>query len=147
MSLPFVIPAQNGVVLSGGAGGGAEFTPAALVERLAELENLLLALDPALPVGVVGDNSPAWLLADLALLSAGRCAVPIPAFFRRIKCGIWFPKPVSSLCFSTDTSFRLLRFFLICRMRRLPQCRRCCRSVPKKSPSLPVPQAIRKGFA
>ena len=81
MSLPFVVPAQNGVVLSGGAGGGAEFTPAALVERLAELENLLLALDPDLPVGVVGDNSPAWLLADLALLSAGRCAVPIPAFF------------------------------------------------------------------
>jgi long-subunit acyl-CoA synthetase (AMP-forming) len=81
MSLPFVIPAQNGVALSGGAGGGAEFTPAALVERLAELENMLLALDPVLPVGVVGDNSPAWLLADLALLSAGRCAVPIPAFF------------------------------------------------------------------
>jgi len=83
MSLPFSIPlgvgGRDGAVLSDGADHA--LTPFALAGRLAELEDVLAAHDPVLPIGVVGDNSPAWVLADLALLSAGRCAVAIPAFF------------------------------------------------------------------
>jgi len=33
------------------------------------------------PVGVLLDNGPAWVVTDLALISAGRPSVPIPPFF------------------------------------------------------------------
>lgn len=39
-----------------------------------------LANDPA-PVGIALDNGPDWVIADLALIAAGRPAVPIPPFF------------------------------------------------------------------
>lgn len=32
-------------------------------------------------VAIVGDNSIAWAIADLACLSAGVCSIPLPAFF------------------------------------------------------------------
>lgn len=79
MRLPFAIRGPAEVLLSDGA--GHDIFPAALSDRLAELAAALAGHDPALPIGLVGDNSPAWVLADLALLVAGRCAVPIPAFF------------------------------------------------------------------
>jgi len=49
---------------------------------LAEVEFLASELrgGPA-PVGVVLDNGPDWVVADLALIAAGRPSVPIPPFF------------------------------------------------------------------
>ena len=49
---------------------------------LAEVEFLAaeLAGDTA-PVGVVLDNGPDWVVADLALIASGRPSVPIPPFF------------------------------------------------------------------
>jgi long-subunit acyl-CoA synthetase (AMP-forming) len=79
MNLPFTIPAQDGVILSHGAGSGC--SSAALATRLAEFQGVLAQHDPARPIGLVGDNSPDWLLADLAMLASGHCAVPIPPFF------------------------------------------------------------------
>ena len=52
------------------------------VGLLTEVESLAaeLAGDTS-PVGVVLDNGPDWVVADLALIAAGRPSVPIPPFF------------------------------------------------------------------
>lgn len=51
-------------------------------ELLAEVERLAQALcGDSSPVGVLLDNGPAWVVADLALIAADRPHVPIPPFF------------------------------------------------------------------
>lgn len=79
MSLPFIFPAQTGPVLSDG--GGGSFSAAEIAAELARLQATLSTVDRQRPIGIVGDNSPAWVLADLALLADQRCAVAIPSFF------------------------------------------------------------------
>lgn len=79
MNLPFAIPACDGAVL--GDGSGAGFTVETLAAGIADLADVIGRGDRGLPIGIVGDNAPAWVLADLALLAAGCCAVPIPTFF------------------------------------------------------------------
>lgn len=66
---------QVAVSWSGGAMTAAELMAevAALAARLVE--------GGAQPVGVLLDNGPAWIVADLALMLAGRPSVPIPPFF------------------------------------------------------------------
>lgn len=50
---------------------------------LAEVEFLAAQLaGDAGPVGVVLDNGPDWVVADLALIASGRPSVPIPPFFK-----------------------------------------------------------------
>ena len=75
----FEIPGHHGMALSDGAAG--DFSPLEISIRLAENRQMLDEYNPALPIGLVGDNSPEWVLADLAMLYDGRCEVPIPAFF------------------------------------------------------------------
>lgn len=59
--------------------GGGALTAA---ELLAEVERLAQALcGDSSPVGVLLDNGPAWVVADLALIAADRPHVPIPPFF------------------------------------------------------------------
>ena len=50
---------------------------------LQELRTLGSVLAPHLGdvVGILGDNTPAWGLLDLALLENGCCSLPLPAFF------------------------------------------------------------------
>ena len=50
---------------------------------LQELRTLGSVLAPHLGdvVGILGDNTPAWGLLDLALLESGCCSLPLPAFF------------------------------------------------------------------
>lgn len=49
-------------------------------ELLKEIQTLILELDKA-RIGLLMDNHPAWAVADLALLFAGKCCVPLPLFF------------------------------------------------------------------
>lgn len=81
MSLPFSLAGSDGLALSDGAVGDLSFVE--LAARLDQLDAVLAEQEPERPIGIVGDNAVAWVLADLALLSAGRCAVPVPAFFTR----------------------------------------------------------------
>lgn len=61
------------------SGGGHRSGAAAL---LAEVNRLADRLEgDASPVGVLLDNGPGWVVADLALVAAGRPSVPIPPFF------------------------------------------------------------------
>lgn len=49
---------------------------------LSEVQTLAARLaEGAAPVGVALDNGPDWVVADLALIMAGRPSVPIPPFF------------------------------------------------------------------
>lgn len=49
---------------------------------VAEVEFLAAELSGSTtPVGITLDNGPDWVIADLALIAAGRPAVPIPPFF------------------------------------------------------------------
>lgn len=50
-------------------------------EIVAELLNLRERLAGSRVVGVLADNSPAWIIADLACQDAGRVHLPLPAFF------------------------------------------------------------------
>jgi len=50
-------------------------------EVVAELLNLRERLAASRVVGVLADNSPAWVIADLACQDAGRVHLPLPAFF------------------------------------------------------------------
>lgn len=75
----FEIPGDQGRALSDGA--ARHFSPLDVELRLAEMIQMLGEHKPRTPIGLVGDNSPEWVLADLALLRAGYCGVPIPAFF------------------------------------------------------------------
>ena len=79
MGILLEIPAHQGRALSDGT--ARHFTPIEVEMRLAEMIQMLAEHDPLVPIGLVGDNSPEWVLADLALLRSGHCAVPIPAFF------------------------------------------------------------------
>jgi long-chain acyl-CoA synthetase len=49
--------------------------------QIAAISQQLNTLDYGIPLGIIGDNSPAWVMADLALLASNRAAVPIPTFF------------------------------------------------------------------
>ncbi|WP_433933306.1 AMP-binding protein [Brevundimonas diminuta] len=64
------------IVLSG---SGASLSAAGLIAEAGRLAARLADADT--PVGVLLDNSPAWVVADLALILAGRPSVPIPPFF------------------------------------------------------------------
>ena len=79
MDALFEIPGHEVPVL--GSGNGRGFTPLEIEMRLAEMLQMLGEHDPQVPIGLVGDNSPEWVLADLAMLRSGHCSVPIPAFF------------------------------------------------------------------
>lgn len=46
-----------------------------------ELRMLTERLKSSRVVGVLADNSPAWVIADLAIQDAGRVHLPLPAFF------------------------------------------------------------------
>jgi len=48
---------------------------------VAELLNLRERLAGSRVVGVLADNSPAWIIADLACQDSGRVHLPLPAFF------------------------------------------------------------------
>ena len=50
-------------------------------EIVTELLNLRDRLAGSRVVGVLADNSPAWIIADLACQDAGRVHLPLPAFF------------------------------------------------------------------
>ncbi len=50
-------------------------------EIVAELLNLRERLAASRVVGVLADNSPAWIIADLACQDSGRVHLPLPAFF------------------------------------------------------------------
>ena len=52
-----------------------------VAEVLAELSALMPRLDDSRVVGVLADNSPAWVMADLAIREAGKVHLPLPAFF------------------------------------------------------------------
>jgi long-subunit acyl-CoA synthetase (AMP-forming) len=79
MSYRFQLSAQAELLLSDGK--TSNYGAQAIAQRIAELTQMLDGLAPEVPIGLIGDNSPEWILADLAMLEAGRCAVPIPAFF------------------------------------------------------------------
>jgi long-chain acyl-CoA synthetase len=61
-------------------GDGGELTYAALWMRVSALSRWLLARAPRV-IGLRGENSPEWILADLAAWTAGIPVVPLPAFF------------------------------------------------------------------
>lgn len=61
-------------------GPGSEFSYQQMM-RLAEAVAEQLRLHDVKRVGVCGDNTLAWILADLACLLAGVVCVPVPAFF------------------------------------------------------------------
>lgn len=79
MSLPDWILPHDGIALGDGLGAGWDLPSMAL--QIEAVCRQLDALNPAIPVGLIGDNSPAWIIADLALLVCHRVCVPIPAFF------------------------------------------------------------------
>ncbi|WEK58388.1 MAG: AMP-binding protein [Candidatus Brevundimonas phytovorans] len=68
--------APDEIVLSG---GDVALSAAALLAEAGRLAAQLADADT--PVGVLLDNGPAWVVADLALILAGRPSVPIPPFF------------------------------------------------------------------
>lgn len=45
------------------------------------LRSMLDGLSPGAPVAVALDNGPAWVMTDLALMTLGRVALPLPPFF------------------------------------------------------------------
>ena len=56
--------------------------PGELDERVERLARALLEARPRPRVlGLIGDNGPEWVLADLAAQKAGVVLVPLPAFF------------------------------------------------------------------
>ncbi|WP_229464098.1 AMP-binding protein [Massilia sp. 9I] len=62
--------------------GRREFDRAALMQRLADLCAVLRArARPEAPVGILADNSPDWLMVDLATQVLGLTLVPLPLFF------------------------------------------------------------------
>ncbi len=52
-----------------------------VADVLAELSRLMPRLDDSRVIGVLADNSPAWVMADLAIQEAGKVHLPLPAFF------------------------------------------------------------------
>lgn len=84
MSLPdwmlsrWILP-HGGIALDDGLGTEWDLPTVAL--QIESACRQLDALNPAIPLGLTGDNSPAWVVADLALLASDRACVPIPAFF------------------------------------------------------------------
>lgn len=73
----------SSVLGAGGAvadGGDRHLDEAALITRVASLGDRLRAHD-ARVVGLLVDNSPEWLIADLAVRVAGAVCVPLPGFF------------------------------------------------------------------
>jgi long-chain acyl-CoA synthetase len=50
-------------------------------EMLDEIRTLAGRLERSRVVAVLADNSPAWVMADLASLQAGKIHLPLPAFF------------------------------------------------------------------
>lgn len=67
----------SGVLLEG---LDRRFDHAAVGHELGALRSLLAPYRGAV-VGVLGDNTPAWALLDLALLENACCSLPLPAFF------------------------------------------------------------------
>ena len=59
-------------------GGERSWTSA---EVLAEVDALAVRLESAKVVAVLADNGPAWVIADLASLQAGKVHLPLPGFF------------------------------------------------------------------
>lgn len=53
----------------------------AMQAAMTQLQGLLSELGNPMVVAVLADNSPAWVIADLALLEAGIAHLPLPAFF------------------------------------------------------------------
>lgn len=60
-------------------GNGVSLDAAALLVEVNRLADRLEG--DTVPVGVLLDNSPAWVIVDLALVATGRPGVPIPPFF------------------------------------------------------------------
>jgi len=52
-----------------------------IVAVAAGLDRGLQGMSPDAPVAVALDNGPAWVVVDLALMSLGRPALPLPGFF------------------------------------------------------------------
>ena len=68
------------------SGSSIRFSYAALAEQVERTAEALSALASDRPTGsavaVMLDNSPAWVILDLALIRLGWPSLPIPAFFR-----------------------------------------------------------------
>lgn len=62
-------------------GTDAQLSYHALVAEVDRLSADLVELTPQATVALALDNGPAWVVLDLALLSAGWTNVPVPAFF------------------------------------------------------------------
>ncbi|MDP2827526.1 MAG: AMP-binding protein [Sulfuricellaceae bacterium] len=77
--LPDWIFPHEGIALSNGC--GHNFDLSSMAVQIEAVCRQLDALDQAIPLGIIGDNSPAWVIADLALLASNRASVPIPPFF------------------------------------------------------------------
>ncbi|QGZ38151.1 long-subunit acyl-CoA synthetase (AMP-forming) [Pseudoduganella flava] len=71
--------ANDAVLLAGPAG---TWTGAELHRRVADLAALLRErFAPGTALGILADNSPDWIVADLATRAAGLALVPLPSFF------------------------------------------------------------------
>lgn len=74
----------DGACLVSGGGQEIAWRGAEVRQRALHLAGRLRArLPPGAVVGSLADNSPQWLIADLALLAAGMTHVPLPSFFSR----------------------------------------------------------------
>lgn len=62
-------------------GQSTQLTYSALVAEVARVSDALKALTNQASVALALDNSPAWIVLDLAILAAGCSNVPVPAFF------------------------------------------------------------------
>ena len=64
------------------AGNGISFDYQALLAEIDKIAGQLTSLFPGnRPIAVCLENSPAWVLIDLALLKLGRISTPLPSFF------------------------------------------------------------------
>lgn len=87
--------------------GSATLGYGALATELKALAGELGELSPGI-VGLAMENSPAWAVADLALLAAGVPAVPVPAFFTPIQQGHVLRDSGADLLITDDVGKSLL---------------------------------------
>lgn len=62
-------------------GTQTQLSYAALAQEITRVSSALMSLTPQASVALAFDNSPAWIVVDLAILAAGWTNVPLPAFF------------------------------------------------------------------
>jgi long-subunit acyl-CoA synthetase (AMP-forming) len=87
--------------------GSAALGYGALAAELSALARELGELRPGI-VALAMENSPAWAVADLALLAAGVPAVPVPAFFTPIQQGHVLRDAGADLLITDDVGKSLL---------------------------------------